>query len=757
MWRTYFPYREIRKFQDVYAEKIYNTLREGRNIVIQAVNGLGKTAAILSATLPLVEKVGNIIYLTRTIMQGTHVLDELQKIAEKRGVDGILLVGKNKMCPLKKLRNLAEDYDTFNTLCEYLRKTGRCEYFSNYSVDKQEELMGVIYPRDLMKISKDNEICPYYLMRKVLYEKNVVVANYLHVINPFLRRMLPVSRNSIIIFDECVTGDTLVKINERFVEIGKFVEKMSEKGKYTMVKGDFHIETRGGRGSASIRGVWRKRYSGSIYKICTDKCTVRVTENTLIWTRNGWKYPKFLKKGEQISVILEKGKRKIERISKIVRECKKDEDVYDLNVSPTHCFYGGGILVHNSHNLPEIIMDNAGIKIRRGTFELARIEAEKYGYVGMSRILSYITEEICQYTEKEEGVLEIPKFLRTIQFRYKTLPLIVQNIIYLGERIKILKFDEQKRAVSHVYKVGRFLERVLHLRPWEVCLHFEENGIKYLELLPLDPSPFMRHVLHNIKNAVFTSGTLEPIEAFNEILGLKGNSEGVVVPSPYTPERLLKVIIEGVTTRFELRDEKMFRRIIEYISKIVEHTPGNVGVFPASYDVLERLRDEGLEDYIDRKVFWDTQTNFWLSETTIKRFKEKGDKEGSVLVTVIGGRVAEGVDFPAGEMRTAIVVGIPFASPSVKLDERMKFLERKYPGRGKDLGYILPAIRKASQAAGRAVRSPREKAAIFFLDERYRNGRCFKYLPKWLKENMIIINQKRKVAMILKNFWSIGR
>jgi DNA excision repair protein ERCC-2 len=40
-------------------------------------------------------------------------------------------------------------------------------------------------------------------------------------------------------------------------------------------------------------------------------------------------------------------------------------------------------------------------------------------------------------------------------------------------------------------------------------------------------------------------------------------------------------------------------------------------------------------------------------------------------------------------------------------------------GKGWDYGYVLPAITKTLQNAGRCIRSEKDRGAIVFLDERY--------------------------------------
>jgi DNA excision repair protein ERCC-2 len=119
----------------------------------------------------------------------------------------------------------------------------------------------------------------------------------------------------------------------------------------------------------------------------------------------------------------------------------------------------------------------------------------------------------------------------------------------------------------------------------------------------------------------------------------------------------------------------------------------------------------------------------------IQKFKRKSS-EGAVLLGVLSGRNSEGEDYPGHEMETVVVVGVPYAKPSPRESARIDYFERHFPRRGRLYGYQLPALRSASQAAGRSVRRIDDKGAIVFLDDRYATRYCNRLLPSWIHENL---------------------
>ena len=84
----------------------------------------------------------------------------------------------------------------------------------------------------------------------------------------------------------------------------------------------------------------------------------------------------------------------------------------------------------------------------------------------------------------------------------------------------------------------------------------------------------------------------------------------------------------------------------------------------------------------------------------VQDFKACGGKGGAVFLGVQGGRTSEGVDFPGNQMNSVIVVGVPYAEPTPRVKAQIDYYDKRFPGFGREYGYILPAMKKASQAAG---------------------------------------------------------
>ncbi len=121
------------------------------------------------------------------------------------------------------------------------------------------------------------------------------------------------------------------------------------------------------------------------------------------------------------------------------------------------------------------------------------------------------------------------------------------------------------------------------------------------------------------------------------------------------------------------------------------------------------------------------------AEQTMQTFKST---PGSVLLAVQGGRFSEGEDFPGDQMDASVVIGLSLPPPSP-----LMYAEYRQTLFSKHEAYmvisLLPALRKAIQAAGRHMRSPEKRGLVFFLDSRFDDKKILDMLPGWLKQDML--------------------
>jgi len=135
-------------------------------------------------------------------------------------------------------------------------------------------------------------------------------------------------------------------------------------------------------------------------------------------------------------------------------------------------------------------------------------------------------------------------------------------------------------------------------------------------------------------------------------------------------------------------------------------------------------------------------------ERMLKIFKE--NPISKILLAVQGGKISEGEDFPSNTIKVLFLVGIPFEQPSPILKEKISYFENKWPTKGKDFAFIIPALRKSIQSIGRSLRDDKSTIFVIFLDKRFLYRNVFKYIPEWLKREMRVLSySKGKLRRIL--------
>ena len=198
---------------------------------------------------------------------------------------------------------------------------------------------------------------------------------------------------------------------------------------------------------------------------------------------------------------------------------------------------------------------------------------------------------------------------------------------------------------------------------------------------------------------------------------------------------------------------------MEVIIAASEATPKNIGVYFTSYKLLEQMRMMGLEAKLNKPVYSSHQgMSSRESDKLVTKFKNKAKTDGAVLLAVMGGRSSEGSDFPGELMQTVIVVGVPYARPTARVQASIEYFNEKFEGRGQLYSYSFPAAMRASQAAGRPLRSLKDRAAIILMDTRFGQPPIKFGFPSWIQENMeVVSSEPEEVGRRIKKFHGKGR
>lgn len=415
------------------------------------------------------------------------------------------------------------------------------------------------------------------------------------------------------------------------------------------------------------------------------------------------------------------------------------------------------LIVDEAHNLPETAVDIAGSRLSLFALGRAGLEAKNFGYDDIASFVATVKCEIEKATGKVDKEAIVPSsFLSEVIQEKEGIDdpsTFLQRLNTVGYRIKRSLLADGKYPRSFVHGFGEFLTRWIETADDQSFIHviskyMSKQGLATarLEIIALDPSKITAPVFSETYSNIIISGTLQPMDAFVQIVKLPENTAQTVIPSPFPKEHILPLICRGVTTAMEKRTSQMYSKIISRTKEVVENTPANTGVFAASFGVLQAMLENGLGNEIDKPLFHERRgMSSKDNEYMVAQFKANAGQGGAVLLGVLGGRSAEGVDFPGDEMNSVVIVGVPYAEPTPKVKAQIGYFEECFPNRGREYAYVIPAMKKASQAAGRPIRTLEDKASMVFLDDRFSNAYCQRFLPLWIRTNLKTLPDKEGI------------
>ncbi len=235
-----------------------------------------------------------------------------------------------------------------------------------------------------------------------------------------------------------------------------------------------------------------------------------------------------------------------------------------------------------------------------------------------------------------------------------------------------------------------------------------------------------REILENTRRArgtVYFSATLAPFDAAQKMLGSEEGDACLMLPSPFDPAQL-KARIEPIDIRYASR-EQTAPQVADAIAAHLRAHGGNTIVFFPSYAYMARIGELLLgQDALADEVFLREKRGMSEEEkNALLSAFERPEAEGRVvLLAVLGGAFAEGVDLPGERLKNVIVVSTGLPQP----DARVRAMQAYYDGVGEDgfdLCMTLPGMVRVIQAAGRLIRTHSDTGSLLLIDSRFRYGR----------------------------------
>ncbi len=381
------------------------------------------------------------------------------------------------------------------------------------------------------------------------------------------------------------------------------------------------------------------------------------------------------------------------------------------------------LIVDEAHNLPNRVRELLTQKTSSQIIENAMKEARKYGYEETAQNLEIFEDALFVIAKeiKKEGIVSKNDLVEEVS-KKKDYGELLAELIFIGEDIRF------KQKISYVLSVGKFLEAWLGSdRGYgRILTKTIDKKLKIsLAYRCLDPSIATKEVIGESYSTILMSGTLIPTSMYKDILGFDEVIEKEY-KSPFPKRNRLNLIIPKTTTKFAERNSRQFNEIGKICSDIVNSIKGNSAIFFPSYELMLNI-NEHLKRYCTKAIFIEKQ-NLTKKEKEEFLAAFKNHKPNAVLLGISTGSFGEGIDMP-GVLKAVVIVGLPLNKPDIEARLLIEYYDDKF-GKGFEYGYVLPAMTKCMQNAGRCIRSETDKGAIIFLDERYAWRNYYQCFPE---------------------------
>lgn len=138
---------------------------------------------------------------------------------------------------------------------------------------------------------------------------------------------------------------------------------------------------------------------------------------------------------------------------------------------------------------------------------------------------------------------------------------------------------------------------------------------------------------------------------------------------------------------------------------------------------------------------------------------------GALLLSVVGGKLSEGINFSDKLGRGVLIIGLPFPNiRSAVWQAKIQYIEEKTSKQssgselekkaaGKAAGrefYENSCMRAVNQCIGRAIRHVNDFAAIVMIDQRYDSPRIQAKLPAWIRGSLVSSPAVRPTQMTMQ-------
>jgi chromosome transmission fidelity protein 1 len=336
-------------------------------------------------------------------------------------------------------------------------------------------------------------------------------------------------------------------------------------------------------------------------------------------------------------------------------------------------------------------------------------------------------------------------------------------------------------ALTHPSKEGRLFYSKLS------SPHGDKEGEAIaLRFLLLDPSSHFQEIVSSARAVILAGGTMSPMSDYTSHLfpylpssSITTLSCGHVIPKSNLVAWNLSFGPSGKGSELEFTfknraNETMVEELGRVMLNICGVVPDGVVVFFPSYSYLETITnhwahgprsrtgngEKSIWERLEAKKMLFREKKEGGVDSVLEEYAKAIDAgKGGLLLSVVGGKMSEGINFSDRLGRCVVIVGLPFPNiMSAEWKAKIEYIESstlahlrasedtkrldevEMMKQAKEQGqqfYENACMRAVNQSVGRAIRHREDYAAIVMIDKRFSNLRIKNKLPTWIREGLV--------------------
>ena len=385
-------------------------------------------------------------------------------------------------------------------------------------------------------------------------------------------------------------------------------------------------------------------------------------------------------------------------------------------------------LVDEAHNLVDRSRDMYSASLSKDEVMEAKKASEKFPYLkkSLNKINKHFIEMRKRLEEKEgkasyfgvadDFIFTLKEFLQAFE-------------IFQKESRE--EFEGREKILDLFFGINAFLNISEIYNDGYVTFEESFGNNVSIRLFCINPREVLIEVFKRAKASILFSATLSPMSYYFDILGGEESDFRRSLTSPFPKENLLVYHDQDVDTRFSKREES-FEGIAESIKNMIEQKKGNYIAFFPSYKYMRDVYAIFSEKHMDRYDTYIQEPSLGEAEReeVLNHFYEKHERS-FIAFMVLGGIFSEGIDLRGESLIGAAIVGVGYPQVSYERDLIKEYFSKD--NLGFEYAYIYPGMNRVLQAAGRVIRSEKDKGIILLMDLRYSWTQFSRLLPAdWL-------------------------